>query len=154
MREKMPTLFTLNQQQMNDTLFYTLPQWFIFAAVFVAVYGWIEKKKAFRIIGATIFILLGIYSLIVISGGYLAGGEFLTPGEIADKELDGEVVETVPFQAKLLPAYLSFIVSAIIAIPAIFLDIKNKKSYQWVILSAGLVALFGFFVIVGVLQYL
>lgn len=154
MREKMPTLFTLNQQQMSDTLLYTLPQWFIFAAVFVAVYGWIEKKKAFRIIGAIIFILLGIYSLIVISGGYLAGGEFLTPGEIADKELDGETIEEIPFQAKILPAYLSFIVSAIIAIPAIFLDIKNKKSYQWFILSAGLVALFGFFVIVGILQYL
>jgi hypothetical protein len=154
MRENLPTLFTLNQQQMNDTLLYTLPQWFIFAAVFVAVYGWIEKKKAFRIIGATIFILLGIYSTIVILGGYLAGGEFLTPGEIADKELDGEVVEVIPFQAKLLPAYLSFIVSAIIAISAIFLDIKNKKTYQWFILSAGLVALFGFFIIVGVLKYL
>jgi predicted membrane channel-forming protein YqfA (hemolysin III family) len=154
MREKMPTLFPLNQQQMNDTLLYTLPQWFIFAAVFVAVYGWIEKKKAFRIIGAAIFILLGIYSLIIISGGYLAGGEFLTPGEIADIELDGETNEEIPFQAKLMPAYLSFIVSAIIAIPTIFLDIKNNKRYQWFILSAGLVALFGFFVIVGVLQYL
>jgi len=150
----MPTLFTLNQQQMNDTLLYTLPQWFIFAAVFVAVYGWIEKKKAFRIIGAAIFIILGIYSIIIISGGYLAGGEFLTLGEIADKELDGEVVEEIPFQAKLLPAYLSFIGSAIIAIPAIFFDLKNKKSYQWFIIASGLVALFGFFVIVGVLQYL
>ncbi len=139
---------------MNDTLLYTLPQWFIFAAVFVAVYGWIEKKKAFRIIGAVIFIFLGIYSIIIITGGYLAGGEFLTPGEMADKELDGEVVEKIPFQAKLLPAYLSFIVSAVIVIPAIFLDLKNKKSYQWFILSAVLVALFGFFVIVGVLQYL
>jgi hypothetical protein len=139
---------------MNNTLLYTLPQWFIFAAVFVAVYGWIEKKRPFRIIGASIFILLGIFSIIILSGGYLAGGEFLTPGEIADKELDGEVVEVIPFQAKLLPAYLSFVVSAIIAIPAIFLDIKKKKSYQWFILAAGLAALFGFFVIVGVLQYL
>jgi hypothetical protein len=139
---------------MNDTLLYTLPQWFIFAAVFVAVYGWIEKKKAFRIIGASIFVLLGVYSIIIISGGYLAGGEFLTPGEIADIELDGETVEVIPFQAKLLPAYLSFVVSAIIVIPAIFLDLKNKNSYQWFILASGLVALFGFFVIVGVLKYL
>jgi len=139
---------------MNDTFLYTLPQWFIFAAVFVSVYGWIEKKKAFRVIGASILVLLGIYSLFIITGDYLAGGEFLTPGEIADQELYNDAIEEIPFQAKLLPAYISFVVSAILAIPAIFLDLKNSKKYQWFILLAGLVSLFGFFVIVGVLQYL
>jgi len=139
---------------MNDTFLYTLPQWFIFAAVFVTVYGWIEKKKVFRIIGASILVLLGIYSLFIITGDYLAVGKFLTPNEIADKELTDEAIEEIPFQAKLLPAYLSFVVSAILAIPAILLDIKNKKNYHWFILIAGLVSLFGFFVIVGVLQYL
>ena len=139
---------------MNNTLLYTLPQWFIFAAIFVSVYGWMEKKKAFRIIGALIFVLLGIYSLFVIAGGYLAGGEFLTPNEVADQELNDEVIEEIPFQAKLLPAYISFVVSAILVIPSIFLDLKNNKKYQWFIILAGLLSLFGFFVIVGVLQYL
>jgi hypothetical protein len=139
---------------MNDTLLYTLPQWFIFSAVFVSVYGWIEKKKAFRVIGAFIFVLLGVYSLFVITGGYLAGGEFLTPGEIADEEINGELLEEIPFQAKLLPAYIIFVISAILAIPAIYLDIKNKKSYQWFIILTGLVSLLGFFIVVGVLQYL
>lgn len=139
---------------MNDTLLYTLPQWFIFSAVFVTVYGWVEKKKAFRIIGASIFVLLGIYSLYIITGDFLAGGEFLTPGEVADIEIDEETIEEIPFQAKLLPAYLSFVVSSILAIPAIYLDLKNKKSYQWFIISAGLVSLFGFFVVIGVLKYL
>jgi predicted membrane channel-forming protein YqfA (hemolysin III family) len=59
---------------MNDTLLYTLPQWFIFAAIFVTVYGWIEQKKSFRIIGTFIFVLLGIFSLFVIFGDYLAAG--------------------------------------------------------------------------------
>ncbi len=137
---------------MNDTLLYTLPQWFIFAAVFVAVYGWIEKKKAFRLIGSFIFVLLGVFSVFVLTGGYLAGAEFLTPGEIADLELTDESMEEIPFQARLLPAYVSFVVSAVIAIPAIFLDLKNKKSYQPVILIAVLVALFGFFIIIGALN--
>jgi len=139
---------------MNNTLLYTLPQWFIFAAIFVSVYGWMEKKKAFRIIGALIFVLLGIYSLFIIAGGYLAGGEFLTPDEVADQELNDDTIEEIPFQAKLLPAYLSFVVSAVLVIPAIFLDLKNNKKYQWFLILAGLVSLFGFFVIVGVLQYL
>jgi len=139
---------------MNDTFLYTLPQWFIFAAVFVAVYGWMEDKKAFRIIGASILVLLGIFSLFVIFGDSLAAGKFLTPNEIASEELADGVVDEVPFQAKLLPAYISFVLSAVLAIPAIVLDIKNKKSYLWFILSAGLMSLFGFFVIVGVLKYL
>ncbi len=139
---------------MNETLLYTLPQWFIFAAIFVVVYGWMEEKKPFRIIGAAIFMLLGIFSLFVIFGDYLAAGKFLTPNEIASEELADGVIDEVPFQVKLLPAYLSFILSAILAIPAIVLDIKNKKAYRWFIISAGMVSLFGFFVIVGILKYL
>lgn len=139
---------------MNETLLYTLPQWFIFAAIFVVVYGWMEEKKPFRIIGAVIFILLGLFSLFVIFGGYLAAGKFLTPNEIASEELADGVIDEVPFQVKLLPAYLSFIVSAVLAIPAIIFDIKNKKGYRWFIISAGLVSLFGFFIIVGILRYL
>ena len=88
--------------------------------------------------------------MFVLSGDYLAGAEFLTPDEIADSELTDDAIEEIPFQAKLLPAYLSFVLSAILAIPAIVLDIKNNKKYQWFILLAGLVSLGGFFVIVGV----
>jgi len=54
----------------------------------------------------------------------------------------------------LLPAYLSFIISAIFAIPAIFLDIRSKKSYKWFTIITGLVSLLGFFIIVGVIRYL
>ena len=122
---------------MKETLLYTLPQWFTFAAIFVVVYGWMEEKKPFRIIGAVIFILLGLFSLFVIFGGYLAAGKFLTPNEIASEELADGVIDEVPFQVKLLPAYLSFIVSAVLAIPAIIFDIKNKKGYRWFIISAG-----------------
>lgn len=139
---------------MNDTFLYTLPQWFIFAAVSVVVYGWMEDKKAFRIIGASIFVALGIFSLFVIFGDSLAAGKYLTPNEIASEELADGIVDDIPFQAKLLPAYLSFILAAVLAIPAIILDIKNKKWYRWLIISAGLVSLFGFFIVVGVLKYI
>lgn len=139
---------------MNETLLYTLPQWFIFAAIFVVVYGWMEEKKPFRIIGASILILLGIFSLFVIFGDSLATAKFLTPNEIASEELADGVIDEIPIQAKLLPAYISFVLSAVLTIPAIVLDIKNKKGYRWFIISAGLVSLFGFFVIVGILKYL
>ena len=139
---------------MHGTLLYTLPQWIVFAAIFVTVYGWVEQKKPFRIIGMSIFVALGIFSLFVIFGDYLAAGKYLTPEEIANQQIYEDTEEEMPFIGKLLPAYLSFIISAILAIPAIFLDVVNKKSYQWFSVIAGLVSLLGFFIIVGVIRYL
>lgn len=133
---------------------YTLPQWFIFAAVFVVVYGWVEGKKAFRLIGTSIFVLLGIYSVIILSGDYFAAAQFLTPEEIAAEELDDEILNEVPFQAKLLPAYWSFVVAALLAVPAFILDLKDKKRFKLFVILASVVSLFGFFIIVGALRAL
>ena len=139
---------------MNDTLIYTLPQWFIFTAIIVVTYGWVEDKKTFRIIGTSIMVLLGIYALFIISGDYFAAKDFLTLEEVASEELDNEIIDEIPFQAKLFPAYLSFVASSVLALPAIFLDIKNSKKYRWFLIIAGLVALYGFFVIVGAVRTL
>jgi hypothetical protein len=139
---------------MNDTLLYTLPQWFIFAGIFVITYGWVEDKKPFRIIGASILVLLGIYSLYILSGDYFAASNFLTPDEIANEELNDEIIEEIPFQAKLLPAYWSFVVAAFLALPAIYLDFRNNKKYRLFIVLSGLTCLYGFFIIVGALKML
>ncbi len=139
---------------MNDTFLYTIPQWIIFSAVFVSVYGWVEKKKVFRIIGSSLFIILGVFAIFILLGDYLAGAEFLTPDEITDQEIYEDTIEDIPFQAKLLPAYISFVLSAVLAIPAVILDSLNKKRYKLFVILAGLVSLFGFFIIVGVLQHL
>lgn len=137
---------------MNDTFLYTLPQWFIFAGVFVVVYGWIEDKKPFRMIGAALFIVLGIYALAVLFGDYFAAERFLTPDEIANEELAEDVVPEIPFQARLLPAYISFLVSALLAIPAFYFEFKNNRKYRFFIVSSILAALLGFFMIVGTIN--
>lgn len=139
---------------MNDTLLYTLPQWFIFAGIFVITYGWVEHKKQFRIIGSAILVLLGIYSLYILLGDHLASGQILTPEEIASEELDDEILDEIPFQAKLIPAYWSFVMSSILAIPSIILDLKDKQKYRLFIILAGLTSLFGFFVIIGAVRSL
>lgn len=139
---------------MNNTFLYTLPQWFIFAAIFVISYGWIESKKSFRLIGISILILLGVYSLIILLGDSFAASKFLTFEEIASEELDEEIIDEIPFQAKLLPAYLSFVFSSVIAIIAFLLEIKDKKWRLYITIFAGLVSLFGFFIIVGAVRAL
>jgi len=137
---------------MNDTFLYTLPQWFIFAGVFVVVYGWIEDKRPFRMIGAAIFIVLGIYSLYILLGDYFAADKYLTPDELANEELEEDVITSLPIQAQLFPAYINFLVSSILAIPALWLEIKNSRKYRFFIVVSILFALAGFFVIVGLLK--
>ncbi len=136
----------------QDTFIYTLPQWFIFASVFVTVYGWVESKKNFRLIGSAILILLGIFAGWAIVKGYFSANHFLTPEEIYSEEMEEEVIEEMPFQAQLLPAYLTFIVAAVLSIPAIYFDWKDKKPNRLFYILAGLTALLGFFIIAGALK--
>ncbi len=137
---------------MNNTFLYTLPQWFIFAGVFVVVYGWIENKKPFRVIGSAIFIALGIYALYILLGDYFAADKYLTPDEIATEELNDDVIADIPVQVRLFPAYISFLVSSVIAIPALWLELKNSRKYRIFIVASILFALIGFFIIVGMLK--
>lgn len=137
---------------MNNTLLYTLPQWFVFAALFMIVYGWVEHKKAFRLIGIVVFILLGILSAVVIFGDYLAIGDFLSPAEIVAEEIDDEILNEVPIEAQLLPGYWSFIAASVLAIPTLILDwMEHKRSKLFIVLTA-LTALAGFFIIVGTIR--
>jgi hypothetical protein len=138
----------------NNVFLYTLPQWFIFSSLLVIVYGWVEKKKPFRIIGLLIMIALGIFAVYAISKGYFLSSQFLTPEEIINEEIDGELIDEIPFEGMLLPAYWSFVLSGVLAIPAVFLDWKDKKPNRLLMVIAGLVSLFGFFIIVGALKFM
>jgi len=137
---------------MNETLLYTLPQWFIFSAIIVIVYGWIEDKKPFRIIGALLFMILGIFSLYILTGDNFAPRDTISLTEMANEELgEDEMVQIIPV-AELFNAYLSFILTAVLAIPALILDIRNNKKYRLFYILTALASLFGFFVIVGFLK--
>ncbi len=136
----------------QDTILYTLPQWFVFAAFIAGVYGWVEKKKIFRLMGIAIMFMLGIFSVYAITSGYFSASEFLTPEEIMNEELEEDAFTEIPFQAKLLPAYWIFIFSAILSIPAFYFELKNKKLRNLFLILMGLLSLLGFFIIVGTIQ--
>ena len=137
---------------MSQAFLYTFPQWIVFAALFMVVYGWVENKKVFRLIGEVLFILLGIFAAVVIFGDYLAAGNYLTPEEIAAEQINDEILNEVPMEARLLPAYLSFLVAGILAIPTSLLIWKQHKRANWLIVITALVALLGFFIVVGALK--
>jgi hypothetical protein len=137
---------------MTTTFLYTIPQWFVFAALFMIIYGWVEQKKAFRLIGISFFTLFGAFAMYVLLGDYLDAGDYLTPAEIAAEELDDEIINEIPIEAQILPAYLCFIASAILAIPSFILDWKDKKYSKLLIVLTALTALAGFFIIVGAVR--
>lgn len=137
---------------MTEVFLYTFPQWIVFAAIFGIVYGWVEEKKAFRFIGLAAFVALGLISLFVILGDYLAPGQFLTPEEIMQEELNDIIIDEAPIEAQLLPAYLIFIGSSVLALAAFILDWLNKKYYRLFTVIASLVALLGFFIVVGAVR--
>jgi hypothetical protein len=136
----------------ENTFLYTVPQWIIFAVIFVIAYGWIEDKKPFRIIGLLLFFLFGVFSVYILTGDYFAASQYLTPEEIMSEEIDEEIIDEIPFQAKLFPAYLSFALSGLLALPSLYFEFKNKKLGKFFIVLTGLISLFGFFVIVGALR--
>jgi predicted membrane channel-forming protein YqfA (hemolysin III family) len=138
----------------QDTILYTLPQWFIFGAIIGIAYGWVEQKKVFRVLGLSLYILLALFAAYAIYSGMFSASEYLTPEEIMSEELDEDIISEIPFEAKLLPAYWSFIVSGILAIPGIYFDWRERKPKRLFMLLSGLVSLFGFFIIVGELRML
>lgn len=138
----------------NHMLLYTLPQWFVFAAIIASVYGWVEHKKVFRLLGPAIFFLLGIFAALILWGFLFPAFDFLTPEEIASYEMEDELNPEVPFQAMLFPAFISFVASGILAIPAIILEWLNRKGKNLLVILTALIALLGFFMIVGALRSL
>jgi len=138
----------------QNALLYTLPQWFVFAAFLATVYGWVEKKKVFKLTGPVLLFIFGIYAAYSIYSGAFSAYHFLTPEEIISQEMGEELYEDIPFQARLLPAYWSFVAAALFAVPAFFFELKKKKPGGLFLILTGIAALLGFFIIVGELQNL
>jgi hypothetical protein len=143
-------LIIMNQ----DILLYTLPQWFVFSAVIASVYGWVEQKKTFRLMGPVIFFLLGLFALISLKSDLFASYEFLTPEEIVSDQMEDEINGDVPFQTMLFPAYLCFLITGLLAIPSFFLELKNRKGKNLLLIITALTGLMGFFIVVGALRSL
>ena len=138
---------------MDQNIFiYTVPQWIIFAAIASLGYGWVEKKKAFTYVGLGILIGLGLYALYAILEGYFIYRNYLTPEEILSEDMGEDIVEQIPAEARMLPAYWLFIATGIMTIPALYFEWKNKKAARYLMIIACLIALSGFFIIVGALK--
>lgn len=138
----------------QEIYLYTLPQWFIFAGFIAGIYGWVEHKKVFRILGAVIFFLLGVFALYAIWTGSFSAYSYLTPEEMIREEMGEEVMDELPFLAQIFPAYIAFLVSGVLAVPSLILEWKSLKGKNLLMILTALAGLLGFFIITGALRSL
>jgi hypothetical protein len=104
----------------------TVPQWAIFAGITVMIYGWVEKKRIFGIVGSGILVALGIFAAYAIAAGLMMPESMLDISENLSKdELFNP--DELPVEGRLLPFYWVLIVNGFLALAAMIAEIYHKK---------------------------
>lgn len=132
----------------NFTLL-SIPQWAVFAAVTIIIYGWTEGKRAFTQIGTAILVLLGIYAAWVIYTGLLVPETLFDTTEV----LDGEELfnpDEIPMEGRMLPVYWGFVVNGAIALIAFVTGMKESKASKVLKIITIVFSLFLFFAMIGI----
>lgn len=129
----------------------TVPQWAIFVAISAMIYGWLEKKRIFGLVGSGTLVVLGLYSAIVLWAGMLVPESmFDIPGHLPGEELFN--ADELPVEGRLLPFYWGLVANGVIALIAMFLEIRNRKSPNRLKLIIGLIAVLLFFAMTTVVR--
>jgi hypothetical protein len=122
----------------------SVPQWAIFAAISTLIYGWIEKKRIFGIVGSGILAALGLYAAFVLWAGMLVPESmFDIPDNLPKEELfnPGEL----PVEGRLLPFYWGLVANGVLALSVMILEIRKGKSPDRMKVILGLFAVLLFF---------
>ena len=126
----------------------TVPQWAIFAAITVVIYGWVEQKKAFGMVGSIILMALGIFA-----GWAIYNGLLMPEGLFDTKEvMDGEELflpDELPIEWRLLPFYWGLIFNGVVALGALLTDILKNKMTKGLKVAMCVIGLFIFFGMIG-----
>jgi hypothetical protein len=129
----------------------TVPQWAIFAGITVMIYGWVEKKSIFGIVGAGILVALGLFAAYAIYAGLMMPESML---EISDNLPKDELFkpDELPVEGRLLPFYWVLIFNGILALSAMFAEIYKKKIASVLKITIGAIALVVFFLMMAAVR--
>lgn len=134
----------------SNFIMISVPQWVIFAGLTVMIYGWVEKKKAFGLVGTGMLVLLGLFAAYVLAAGLLVPEDFFTAGSAAEEAPLSP--DEIPIEGRLLPVYWGLIVGGVLALAAFITELLNRRGANVLKLITGLLALALFFFILGALR--
>lgn len=122
----------------------TIPQWAIFASISIIIYGWVEQKKIFGLIGIALMTVMGIFA------GWVIWSGWLIPESMFDTTgvMDGEVLFSegeIPLEGRMLPFYWGLVLNGALSVPAFLMEYSGKKYTKAVKLMIMLLALMIFF---------
>ncbi len=129
----------------------TIPQWAIFCAITVIIYGWTEKKNIFIQIGMAIFILLGIYSAWAVYAGIMVPENFMNATDpVSGEELfsPGEL----PLEGKLIPVYWGFILNGCTAGTALIAGITGRRFTTVLRIISAVFSVLLFFMMIAIVR--
>jgi len=128
----------------NNFTVITIPQWTIFAAITIIIYGWVEQKKIFGLIGISLMVFLGIFAGWVIYSGWLIPESlFDTTGTMDGEELFSE--NEIPTEGRMLPFYWGLVLNGAISVLVFLVEYSGKKYSKPLKLLIMLFALMIFF---------
>ncbi len=135
----------------SNYLIITLPQWAIFAGITVLIYGWVEKKRIFGIIGAGILVALGIYAAWAIMSGMLVPEELLEATDpFSDEKLFSP--DELPVEGRLLPHYWGLMFNGLFALATMVSDIYHKRYSTILKVITGSVSVVIFFLMMAAIR--
>lgn len=129
----------------------SVPQWAIFVAISAMMYGWLEKKRIFSVIGSGILAALGLYAAFVLWTGLLVPESvFDNSGYLPKEELFSP--DELPVEGRLLPFYWGLVANGVLALIAMILEIRNRISPNRLKIAIGLISFLLFFAMTAVVR--
>lgn len=129
----------------------TVPQWAIFAGITVMIYGWIEKKKVFGIIGSGILTGLGFFAAYALIAGLLMPESMLDiSSNLPKEELFNP--DELPVEGRLLPFYWGLVINGVLALIALAGEIYNKRFVNKLKIGVGIISFALFFLMLAAVR--
>lgn len=129
----------------------TIPQWFIFAAVTVIIYGWVERKKSFGLVGLAILVLLAVFTGWAIFSGMLVPESFIEAVGTIDEEIM-LAPDEIPVEGRMLPFYWGITINGLIALVAFVAEWRDMKAAKTLKIIVCVIAILMFFGMMSVVR--
>lgn len=114
-----------------EVLLRTIPQYFLFAALALFIFGWMDKKSKLGMIAEVILVIIGFASLIVLLSGYIPSPT--TEG------LDEEHLR------KVIKMLSLFVFNGLLSVASLIIRIVKKNQWNPLVITIVAIAVVIFF---------